>query len=52
MPPIMANSNNGQDHKDKYFDTSRNILSQEMTICNMEALIFYFLESQTNINFF
>ena len=26
MPPIMANSNEGQDHKDKYFDTSRNIL--------------------------
>ena len=52
MPPIMANSNNGQDHKDKYFDTSRNILSQEMTICNMEALIFYFLESRTNIIFF
>ena len=23
MPPIMANSNEGQDHKDKYFDTSR-----------------------------
>ena len=30
MPPIMANSNEGQDHKDKYFDTSRKILSQEM----------------------
>ena len=27
----MANSNEGQDHKDKYFDTSRKILSQEMT---------------------
>ena len=37
MPPIMANSNEGQDHKDKYFDTSRKILSQEMTMCNMEA---------------
>ena len=23
MPPIMANSNEVQDHKDKYFDTSR-----------------------------
>ena len=32
MPPIMANSNEGQDHKDKYFDTSRKILSQEMTV--------------------
>ena len=28
----MANSNEGQDHKDKYFDTSRKILSQEMTM--------------------
>ena len=37
MPPIMANSNEGQDHKDKYFDTSRKILSQEMTMYNMEA---------------
>ena len=41
MPPIMANSNEGQDHKDKYFDTSRKILSQEMTMCNMEALVSY-----------
>ena len=39
----MANSNEGQDHKDKYFDTSRKILSQEMTIYNMEALVSYFL---------
>ena len=29
----MANSNEGQDHKDKYFDTSRKILSQEMIFC-------------------
>ena len=41
MPPIMANSNEGQDHKDKYFDTSRKILSQEMTMYNMEALVSY-----------
>ena len=40
-PPIMANSNEGQDHKDKYFDTSRKILSQEMTMFNMEALVSY-----------
>ena len=39
--PIMANSNEGQDHKDKYFDTSRRILSQEMTMCNMEAQVSY-----------
>ena len=30
MPPIMANSDYGQDHKDKYFYTSKKILSQEM----------------------
>ena len=33
----MANSNEGQDHKNKYFDTGRKILSQEMTMYNMEA---------------
>ena len=47
MPPIMANYNNGQDRKDKYFDNSRKILSQEMTMSNMEALISYFLEALT-----
>ena len=36
----MANSKDGQDHKDKYFDNSRNILSQEMNMCNMEAFFF------------
>ena len=25
MPPIMAYSNNGKGHKDKYLDTSRKI---------------------------
>ena len=39
MHPIMANSKDGQGHKDKYFDT-RKILSQEMLLCNMKALIF------------
>ena len=44
MPPIMANSIDGLDKdKDKYFDTSKKILSQEMTMCNMETLISYFL---------
>ena len=38
MPPIMANSKDDQGHKDKYFDTSRKILSQEMLMCNMKAL--------------
>ena len=51
MPPIVANSNEGQDHKDKYFDTSRKILSQEMTMFNMEALVSYFEEVMTNVNF-
>ena len=31
-----------QDHKDKYINTSRKILSQEMIICIVEALIFIF----------
>ena len=38
----MANSIDGQDHKDKYFDTNKKILSKEMTMCNMENLISYF----------
>ena len=38
MPPIMANSKDGQGHKDKYLDTSRKTLSQEMLICNIKAL--------------
>ena len=42
----MANTNEGQDHKDTYFDTSKKILSQEMTIYNMEALASYFVEDQ------
>ena len=41
----MANSNEGQDHKDKYFDTHRKILSQEKIMCKMEALVSYFLRS-------
>ena len=32
-------SKDGQDHKDKYFDTSGKTLSQEMTMYNMEALL-------------
>ena len=45
MPPIMANSDEGQDRKDKYFDTSRKILSQEMTLYNMEAISILSLRS-------
>ena len=40
MPPTMANSKDGQGYKDKYVDTSRKILSQEMLMCNMKALEF------------
>ena len=40
MPPIMANSKDGQDDKDIYLDTSRKILSQEMLMCNIKDLIF------------
>ena len=36
----MANSTDGQGHKDKYLDTSRKILSQEMLMCDMKAIIF------------
>ena len=38
MPPIMTNSKDGQGHKDKYLDTSRKIMSQEMLLCNMKDL--------------
>ena len=52
MPPIMANSNEGQDHKDKYFDISRKILSQEMTMYNMEAFSILSLRSYDQCHFF
>lgn len=38
MPQIMANYEDGQGHKVKSFDTSRNTLSQEMIMWNMKAL--------------
>ena len=34
----MTNSKDGQGHKDKYLDTSRKIMSQEMLHCNMKDL--------------
>ena len=52
MPPIMANSNEGQYHKDKYFDTSRNILSQEMTMYNMEVFSILSLRGYDQCQFF
>ena len=50
MPPIMANSKDGQGHKDKYLDTSRKILSQEMLMCNMKALIFIKIYSKIMVS--
>ena len=38
MPPILNNFKDAQGHKDKYLDTSRIILSEEMLMCNMKAL--------------
>ena len=35
----MANSKDGQGHKDKYLDTSRKILP----MCNMKAPIYVFI---------
>ena len=49
MPLIMANSIDSQDHKDKYFDTSKKILSQKMTMCNMEIFIMYHVHRGDNI---
>ena len=40
ISPIMANFKDGLGHYDNYLDTSRKILSQEMLMCNMKALIF------------
>ena len=39
MPLITANSKDGQNNKDEYLNTSRKILSQEMSMCRMKALI-------------
>ena len=38
MPPLMASAKDGQAHKEKYFDTSRKILLQEMLIYHRKAL--------------
>ena len=53
----MAISKDGQGHKDKYLDTSRKILSQEMLnlmlMCNMKPLVYIdYLVVKTNVNFF
>ena len=38
MSPILAKCKDDQGHKDKYLDTNRNILLEEMLMCNMKAL--------------
>ena len=48
----MANSNKGKDLKDKYFDTSRTILSQEMIMYSMEAFSILSLRSYDQCQFF
>ena len=48
----MDNSNEGQDHKYKCFDTSIKVLSQEITMCNIKDLVSYFSEVMTNVIFF
>ena len=40
MPLIMANSEDGQDHTDNDFDTSRKNLSKEMVMFDTGALIY------------
>ena len=47
--PDNGQSNEGQDHKETFFDTRRKILSQEMTMCNMEVLLSYFSEVMTDV---
>ena len=37
---VPDNGKDGLGHKDKYLETSRKILSQELLMCNMKALIF------------
>ena len=38
MSQIMANSKDGQGHKDKYLHTSRKVLSQEMLMWNIKVI--------------
>ena len=49
MPPIMANSKDGQGHKDKYLDTSRMIVSRNAHV-QYESSNIYYLEVMTNVN--
>ena len=46
----MANSKDVQGHKDKYLETSRKILQQEMLMCNMKAFIFIKVDQHSVLN--
>ena len=45
----MANPKDGQGHKNKYVDTNIKIMSQEMLMCNIKALIFIILKKIMSI---
>ena len=45
IPPIITNFKDGHIHKNKYLDTSRKVLSQEILMCNTKALIFIIKKS-------
>ena len=51
IPKIMANSKDAQGHKDKYLDTSRNILSQEILMWNIKALALTFQKLLARLKF-
>ena len=42
MPPMMANSIDGQDHKDKYFDTVKRSCHKKWTCAKWKSNIFFF----------
>ena len=49
MPPVMANSKDGQDHKDKYFEKNRETRNDHPQYGSSNI---YFLEVMANVNFF
>ena len=51
MPPMMANSKDGQGHKDEYPNTSRKILTRNAHVQH-ESSHTYHLEVMTTVNLF
>ena len=47
MPPIMANSKDSQDQKNKYLEINRMIFSQKMIICNKKNSNIHFSDRRT-----